>query len=267
MEIFGYLGAIFMGLALGMTGGGGSILTVPLLVYLFVVPPMQAIHYSLLVVGLTALMGALFASRRGEIDFKTGMSFALPSFTGVYLSRTFLLPLLPDPIFSVESWSLPKPLLIMFIFSIVMIFASVSMIRGRKVQETVQLSLKKKMILIASRGLLVGFVTGFVGAGGGFLIVPALVVLLGLPMKKAVGTSLMIISANSLIGFFGDLKHQTVIDWRLLFSIVFIAMIGLFVGMTLSKKVSEKNLKKGFGYFVLVMAVFILYDQIHKLAT
>lgn len=265
MEILGYLSAIFMGLALGMTGGGGSILTVPILVYLFLISPVQAISYSLFVVGLTALVGGALAYRRGEVDLKTGFIFAVPSFIGVYVSRHFVVPLLPDPVFTFGNLIFSKSLFTMMIFSMVMLLASISMIKGRKQVQTLEMTSFNRIILIASRGILVGFITGFVGAGGGFLIVPALVVLLGLDMKKAVGTSLLIIASNSLIGFLGDLQNQSHTDWQMLLTIVFIAIVGLFVGMKLARKITEKNLKKGFGIFVLIMAAMILLDQVRKL--
>jgi hypothetical protein len=266
MEIYGYIASIFMGLSLGMIGGGGSILTVPILVYLFSVNPVLATAYSLFIVGLTALVGGVSFLRKGEVDLKTGFIFAVPSFIGVYLTRAYVIPNLPDPVFSIGTTAISKPLLIMLFFAVLMVFASISMIRTKKPgSKPKEFSTLQRTLLISAEGLVVGTVTGFVGAGGGFLIIPALVVLVGMPMKIAVGTSLFIIAAKSLIGFIGDIQHQASIDWTLLFSIAGIAIIGLFVGMKLTKKVSESALKKGFGYFVLVMGAFILIDQVKKM--
>jgi uncharacterized membrane protein YfcA len=266
MEILGYIASIFMGLSLGMIGGGGSILTVPILVYLFGTNPITATAYSLFIVGSTALVGGLVYLKKGEVDLKTGFIFAVPSFIGVYLTRAYVVPSLPDPVFQIANFSFSKPLLIMLVFALLMVAASISMIKTKKEEaKKVQLSAKSKLILIAVEGLVVGGVTGFVGAGGGFLIIPALVILVGMPMKIAVGTSLFIIAAKSLIGFTGDLQQHSHIDWKLLITISIIAVVGLFIGMLLSKKVSEKALKKGFGYFVLIMGTFILIDQISKL--
>lgn len=266
MEIFGYIASIFMGLSLGMIGGGGSILTVPILVYLFKVTPVLATAYSLFIVGLTALVGGGFYLKKGEVDLRTGFIFAVPSFIGVYFTRAFVVPKLPDPVFSIGTTAISKPLLIMAVFAVLMLAASISMIRTKKKEaKPKELTAAQKTMLISAEGLIVGGITGFVGAGGGFLIIPALVVLVGMPMKIAVGTSLFIIAAKSLIGFIGDIQHQAYIDWKLLFTIAAIAIFGLFFGMTLSKKVSEKSLKKGFGYFVLIMGAFILFDQIKKL--
>lgn len=266
MEIYGYVASIFMGLSLGMIGGGGSILTVPILVYLFMVDPVLATAYSLFIVGLTALVGGGFYLKKGEVDLKTGLIFALPSFIGVYVTRAYIVPQLPDPVFSLGAHAISKPLLIMLVFAVLMVVASISMIKTRKISSTrAQLTPINRFILIALEGLVVGTITGFVGAGGGFLIIPALVLLVGMPMKIAVGTSLFIIAAKSLLGFIGDVQHQPYIDWQLLLTVSGIAVVGLFVGMALTKKVSETALKKGFGIFVLIMGSFILYDQINKM--
>jgi uncharacterized membrane protein YfcA len=266
MDILGYIASIFMGLTLGMIGGGGSILTVPILVYLFGTNPVLATAYSLFIVGLTALIGGFFYLKKGEVDLKTGFIFAVPSFIGVYLTRAFVVPNLPDPVFSLGTFVFSKPLLIMLVFALLMLAASVSMIKSRNSEiKKANLSHQIKFILIGIEGLVVGAVTGFVGAGGGFLIIPALVLLVGMPMKIAVGTSLFIIAAKSLIGFLGDLQRAPQVDWSLIFSITGIAIAGLFIGIYLSKLVSEKSLKKVFGYFVLIMGAFILLDQLSQL--
>lgn len=271
MHILGYSASILMGLTLGLLGGGGSIMTLPILVYLFSIDPVVASGYSLFTVGLTALVGGYFYFKRGEVDFKTGLIFAIPSFLGVYFSRTYILQNLPEPVFTINSMVFTKALVIMLIFSILMLSASYSMIKGRKdkgvLNKGVQdkTSNSRKSFLIPIIGFSSGCVTGFVGAGGGFLIIPVLVLLVDLPIKIAVGTSLSIIAANSLIGFIGDLKHQATTEWPLLLSLASIAIIGLFIGMNLSKKISDKNLKKAFGYFILIMGLFIFFDHLNKL--
>ncbi len=267
MEIYGYLASILMGLSLGMIGGGGSILTVPILVYLFKIDPVLATAYSLFIVGLTALIGGGFYLKKGEVDLKTGLIFAVPSFVGVYLTRAYVIPHLPDPVFTIGSHAISKPLLIMLVFAILMVVASVSMIKTKSISTIApkEVSVKNRFLLISLEGLIIGSITGFVGAGGGFLIIPALVLLVRMPMKIAVGTSLFIIAAKSLLGFIGDVQHQAYIDWQLLLTVSSIAIVGLFVGILLSKEVSEKALKKGFGYFVLIMGALILFDQIQKL--
>lgn len=268
MEIVGYLSAIFIGFSLGLIGGGGSILTVPALVYLMGLGPLQATGYSLFIVGLTALIGSFFYFKKNEVDVRTGLFFSVPSFLGVYTSRIFILPNLPETIFSVGNYQLTKSGLIMIAFSILMVLASTIMIRGSKssavnVQVT-SLSLKGQFsIFIVGFGI--GSVAGFVGAGGGFLIIPALIYLIGLPMRRAIGTSLMIIAFQSLLGFSVDFQNQQAMDWPLLIAFAVIAIVGLFFGMMLSKKISDSNLKKIFGYFVLVLGALILFDQFSKL--
>ena len=268
MEIAGYITSILMGVSLGLIGGGGSILTVPILVYLFQIDPVLATAYSLFIVGLTALVGGISYYQRKEVDLKTGLIFAAPSFVGVYLTRAYLVPSIPDPVFSMGSVVVSKSLLIMLLFAVLMVAASISMIRSKPASGAAQkkeISPGAKALIIGLEGLVVGGVTGLVGAGGGFLIIPALVILVGLPMKIAVGTSLFIIAAKSLLGFIGDVQHQAFIDWGLLLRISAIAVIGIFIGLAFSKKVPEKMLKKGFGYFVLVMGAFILFDLIQKM--
>jgi uncharacterized membrane protein YfcA len=266
MELVGYFASIFMGLSLGMIGGGGSILTVPILVYLFGKNPMLATAYSLFIVGSTALVGGVSYLKKGEVDLKTGIIFAIPSFIGVYLTRAYVVPWLPDPVFQLGTLAISKPLLIMLVFAVLMVVASLSMIKNKKdTRPHRPMSPGLRISLISLEGLVVGGITGFVGAGGGFLIIPALVILVGMPMKIAVGTSLFIIAAKSLIGFIGNIQHQPNIEWSLLLTITGIAIAGLFIGMLLSKKVPDQTLKKGFGYFVLIMGTFILIDQIYKI--
>ncbi|MCB0406662.1 MAG: sulfite exporter TauE/SafE family protein [Bdellovibrionales bacterium] len=261
MEILGYIGAVIMGVVLGLTGGGGSILSVPIFVYLFSIPPTLATAYSLFVVGSIALIGAIQNYRQEQVDIKTGIIFAMPAFTGVFCVRKFLIPQLPDQIVQMSHFTLTRDMTIMVVFAIVMLFASVSMIKEKKTVEKANLSSGLRRVIIAVEGLMIGCVTGFVGAGGGFLIVPALVLLVGLDMKRAIGTSLMIIAVNSLIGFLGDLGHAT-IQWKFLISFMGLAALGILIGTNLSKKISAKKLKKAFGWFVLVMGIIILVGQI-----
>lgn len=261
MIVLGYLASVLMGLTLGMIGGGGSILTVPILVYLFSIDPTQATAYSLFIVGLTALIGGLTYFKRGDVDLKTGFLFAVPSFVGVYLTRAFFVPWIPESIFQIGSFEVTKPLLIMSVFALLMVLASFSMIRTKKQTQKAKLSSRTRTLLVTLEGLVIGGVTGFVGAGGGFLIVPALVLLIGLPMRLAVGTSLFIIAAKSLIGFTGDLQSGTHIDWSLLLGVSLAGAVGMFAGLALASKVADSTLKKGFGYFVFFMGTLILWDQ------
>lgn len=261
MEIIGYLASALIGLSLGLIGGGGSILTLPVLVYLFGISPVHGTAYSLFIVGLTSLVGTFPKYKQGLVNVKTGLIFGAPSIAAVYLTRKFIVPAIPDELFTLGSFAITKNIMMMLLFAILMVMASISMIRDKKSAASTKENKGFNYPLILVEGAVVGTLTGLVGAGGGFLIIPALVLLTGLPMKEAVGTSLMIIAAKSLIGFLGDLG-QFEMDWILLSSVSAIAIGGLFAGNYLSQKIDGAQLKKGFGYFVLVMGIYILIKEL-----
>lgn len=264
MEIIGYIASLIIGISLGLIGGGGSILTVPVLVYLFGVEPVIATAYSLFIVGLSSLVGAVPKYKQGMVNMKTAIIFGIPSIAAVFATRRFIVPRIPKEVFTIGDFMITKNILMMVLFAILMVFASISMIReknknGNGNGETGEQKFNYPLILL--EGAVVGLLTGLVGAGGGFLIIPALVLLSKLPMKQAVGTSLLIIAAKSLIGFTGDLSHY-VMDWKLLFSVTALAIAGIFIGDVLSKKIDGNKLKKGFGWFVLVMGIYIIIKEI-----
>ena len=257
MEILGYIGALCIGLILGLTGGGGSILTVPILVYIMLINPVTAAAYSLFIVGTTSAFGAFQNSQKGLVDFQKGFLFAVPSFIAVYLTRRYLVKLLPDNIIE-NPFVLTKGTFLMIFFAIIMILAAISMLKKKKTTTTENIDTSIIMLIVQT--FFIGIVIGLVGAGGGFLIIPSLVLFAKLPMKKAVGTSLFIIAMNSLIGFIGDVQNIS-IDWQFLLLFTSISIIGIFLGIFLNKFVNETQLKKGFAYFVLIMAVFILFKE------
>jgi len=262
MEIIGYLASIFIGIFLGLIGGGGSILTVPVLVYLFHIDPVEATAYSLFIVGSSSLVGAWPKYKQGFVDLKTAIIFGIPSIISVYTTRKFLVPAIPTNLGEYGGLIVTKSLMLMLLFAILMIAASFSMIRSKSSKETITEGEQKfNYPLILIEGALVGLLTGLVGAGGGFLIIPALVMLSKLPMKQAVGTSLLIIAAKSLIGFTGDLGNST-INWTLLLSITALAIAGIFIGDKLSKRIDGNQLKKGFGWFVLFMGLAIIAEKL-----
>ncbi len=260
IDLLGYVGALIIGLVLGLIGGGGSILTVPLLVYLLSVEPVLATAYSLFIVGSTALVGAIRNAQKGMVDFKTAIIFAIPAFIAVYSTRKFLVPAIPNELFSIGDFLITKDIGIMIFFALIMLLASISMIRNKRKESDEETVVNYNYPLIIAEGLLVGVLTGIVGAGGGFLIIPALVLLAKLPMKKAVATSLLIIAIKSLIGFIGDVENLE-IDWQFLSIFSALSIGGIFVGIWLNKFIDGKKLKKGFGWFVLVMAVYILLKE------
>ncbi len=260
-EIIGYALAIVIGISLGLIGGGGSILTLPILVYLLGINPVLSTAYSLFIVGSTSLVGSVSYMKKGLVNYKTAIIFAIPSFIAVFLTRKYLMPAIPQELFSLGSFVVDKDLGIMVLFALVMLMASYSMITDNKPEADENQALKYNYPLIAAEGLVVGTLTGVVGAGGGFLIIPALVLLVRLPMKMAVGTSLLIIAAKSLIGFIGDLGNQA-IDWKFLMIFTGLSIMGIFVGTYLTKFIPGEKLKKSFGWFVLIMAVYILVKEI-----
>ena len=257
MEILGYVGALFIGLVLGLTGGGGSILTVPILVYLMSVSPVTATAYSLFIVGTTSTFGAIQNYRKNLVDIKNGFIFAIPSFIAVYLTRKFIVPRIPEII--IESPILiTKNTFLMLFFAVIMIFGALSVLK-KKSQDNNNEE-KRNLILIGIQTFTIGIIIGLVGAGGGFLIIPSLILFAKLPMRKAVGTSLFIIAMNSLVGFIGDVQNLE-IDWVFLLTFSAISVVGIFIGMYLTKYTNESQLKKIFAYFVLVMATIILLKE------
>ncbi len=259
MEIFGYLASLMIGISLGLIGGGGSILTVPVLVYLFGTNPVLATSYSLFVVGSTSLVGAYNNYRKGLVKVKTALLFGISSITTVFLTRKVLIPNIPEVLGGVGDFKITKSILVMVLFAILMVAAALSMIRSKKDQLQIQqiTDHKKHLVKLLLYGVGIGFVTGLLGAGGGFLLIPTLVLLLKLPMKEAIGTSLFIIALNSLIGFTGDIGHFT-FDWLFLLEITAIAIIGIYIGGYLNRKIHGDHLKKGFGWFVLIMGIYII---------
>ena len=260
LEIFGYIGALFIGLVLGLIGGGGSILTVPILVYFMGLSPVIATAYSLFVVGSASLVGTVRNLPKKLVDFKTAFLFAVPAFSAVYVSRRFLIQAIPEVIISIGSLELSKSMAIMLFFALLMLLASFSMIKNRAEQLSKSTGSKHTYWLILI-GVIVGFLTGMVGAGGGFLIIPALVLFAKIPMKKAVATSLLIIAINSLIGFIGDVQNIE-INWYFLLVFTAISVIGIFIGVKFNHWIDGKKLRKGFGWFVLIMAIYIILKEL-----
>jgi uncharacterized membrane protein YfcA len=259
MELIGYFVSILIGVSLGLIGSGGSILTVPLLVYFFHVAPLLATTYSLAIVGLSSIAGVISRLKQKLIDFKTIFIFGIPSIIGVFSSRKYLLPAIPEQIYGGAHFILTKSHFIMLFFATLMLIAALSIILGKnKEEEEGVLPVYGFTLMLV--GFCEGSLTGIVGAGGGFLIIPALVILAKLPMKKAIATSLIIISIKSLVGFSGDLMH-TAVDWSFLSKIILLATTGIITGNYLNKKMDGTKLKKGFGFFVLAMALIIFIEQ------
>lgn len=261
MDLAGYSASVFIGISLGLIGGGGSILTVPVLVYLFSLDAVLATAYSLFIVGSTSVVGSFSYFKKGLVNIRTAVVFGVPSIAAVFLTRAYIVPAIPNEIFSIGNFTVTKSMLLMLLFAVLMIFTSYSMIKKDKsVTDEAPQKQQFNYPLILIEGALVGILTGLVGAGGGFLIIPALVLLSKLPMKEAVGTSLVIIAAKSLIGFFGE-SGETIIDWLFLLKVSAFAVIGIFIGMALSKRINAAKLKPAFGWFVLIMGIYIIVKE------
>ena len=264
MEILGYFLAALVGISLGLTGGGGSILTVPILVYAMGVNPVLATSYSLFIVGSTSMVGALNNYRKGFVDIKTALLFGLSSITTVFLTRKVLMPKIPPVLFSIQHFQITQSMATMVLFAVLMLMAAIAMIKNKNQENNVAVNdnnSKSKIPKLLFYGVAIGLATGLLGAGGGFLLIPVLVLILKMPMKQAIGTSLLIIALNSLIGFTGDIGHF-IIDWKFLIIITLIAVAGIFAGGILAKKIEGDKLKKAFGWFVLLMAICIIIKEI-----
>jgi uncharacterized protein len=260
MEILGYAVSILIGVVLGLLGGGGSILSIPVLVYLLGVEPVLATAYSLFIVGSTSLVAAIPKYKEHSVNLQTGLLFGIPSILSMFITRSWVVPAMPNELMQVGSVPLTKGTFILGLFALLMVLASVSMIRGSQQKSHPRLVAVVKWHWVILQGTLIGFLTGLVGAGGGFLIIPALVLLTGLQIKVAVGTSLFIIAINSLIGFLGDLMTRTM-DWPLLLTVTAVAIVGTFIGNHYSRKISQERLKKGFGWFTLLVGAWILVKE------
>jgi uncharacterized membrane protein YfcA len=266
MPTFGYFAALFIGLSLGILGGGGSILTVPVLVYLMDVSPVLSTAYSLFVVGSTSVVGASGYFRKGLVSLKTAVVFLIPSLLAVFAVRKVLMPAIPPELFTLGGLVFTKDLLVLVAFAVLMVVAATSMIRSPHAKAVLVDELPQQPAfnysLILGIGLVVGILTGFVGAGGGFLIIPALVLGARLPMKLAVGTSLAIIALNSLVGFTGDLSAGTPIAWSFLLGFLAFALVGIVLGTYLARFIPGAKLKPAFGWFTLAMGTFILTKEL-----
>ena len=257
MEFTGYIASAFIGISLGLIGGGGSVLTVPILVYLFHIEPVLATAYSLFIVGTTSAAGAWQKWHKREINFRVALIFGIPSLFTVFLLRKSVVPLIPEIIYQNSSLTIYKGTLTLLLFALLMIFSAIAILRPKEMKRPILPGNTGLMAL----GIIVGIISGLLGAGGGFIIIPALIFYASLDIRTAIGTSLLIIAINSLVGFTGDLSHHP-IDWAILLSISGLGVIGIFIGHWLSRKIPADGIKKIFGWFILVMGIFILAKEL-----
>lgn len=248
MLVVGLVLAIAIGIALGLLGGGGSILTVPILRYVMDIEAHAAIAGSLFVVAVTSAFALVGHARAGRVRWRTGLLFGAAGMVGAYEAGKV-------------AHYIPAPVLLLA-FALMMVATAVAMLRGRKpVAATVGRDLPVAKVLL--EGLVVGAVTGLVGAGGGFLVVPALAVLGGLPMPVAIGTSLLVIAMKSSAGLYGYMA-TTAIPWTPVLWVTAAALVGSVLGVRIAGRIEERRLRAGFGWFVLVMAVFVLWQELPK---
>lgn len=260
MEFVGYFFSFIIGITLGLFGSGGSILMVPVMVYIFKIEASNATYFSLFIVGITSLIGAIRYYINKLISFSSLILFSIPSAIGVLFARKIMLPFIPDHIGTIQNLTITKNFLLMILFALLMISAAVFMIRGVKTIST-NSSISKQRFTLLFVGFLVGILTGLIGAGGGFIIIPALIFLLNFDMKSAVGTSLSIICINTLVGFFSDFNFQQT-PLEFLLSICFVAILGIIIGSKLTQRIQSEKLKPYFGGFILIMGIYIIINEI-----
>ncbi len=260
MLLFGYFLALFVGISLGLIGGGGSILAMPILVYIFHFTPQLATSYSLFIVGISALIGSIKHYTINNLNINTAFIFGIPSVISLLITRKYILPRIPNNVFFINHFAITKSVLLMVVFAVLMILVSISMIINQKVILPMNAPNRIKLGFV---GFVAGIVTGFLGAGGGFLIIPALVFFAALPMKQSIGTSLFIIAINATIGFIGDILNNVQLNFQFLLSFALIAIIGIFIGTYLTNKIDGNKLKPLFGWFVLLAGIYILTKEIY----
>src|SRR5690554_2576757 len=257
VEIIGYFGALFIGMFMGLTGSGGSVLSVPILAYLFGHDEKTATAYSLFIVGMTALFGSFKVLKGKSLSPESVVFFGLPSIIGVVIVRRVLLPLMPDTIFSILGFEFSRRMFIFGLFTLMMLLSAYSMLHKSKLRIS---HFSRKTVhgsLMAIGGFLLGIFVGLIGAGGGFIMVPALMIVARLSIKKSIGTSLVIVCLNCLVAFIlGDFFTMEP-DWNFLFVFVSISFIGILIGGILTDKIDGQKLKVIFGYFILMIAMLV----------
>lgn len=260
--MIGYISALLIGITLGIFGGGGSILTVPVLVYLFYIPTVQATSYSLLIIGLASFINSIFNIYKGLINYNIVMLFGLPGLSAVFIARRYIIPSLPENILLFSNYSLSKNTAILLLFSVIMLFSSLSMIRDNKEKDIIKETNNINIFLIIIQSFIVGLITGIVGSGGGFLIIPGLIFFANLDIKSAINNSILIIAVNSTFGFLGNLNNGISFDWLFIFKFLIFTVSGIFIGKNISDYISSQKLRPLFGYFVITMGIFIIIKEL-----
>lgn len=261
-QILSFVASFLIGITLGIFGGGGTILTLPVLVYLLYFEADIAIHYSMFIVGTTTFVGGINSYIKNYLNLKAAYSFGIPSLIAVYITSKTITPWIKKSSWMIGQYELSGKHLLMFLFAILMIVVALFMIFKKQNDVVVEKNRKKKFYFgIILKAALVGFISGLIGAGGGFIIVPSLIAFYKLKIKEAIGTSLVIIAANSFVGFLGSMNLYPN-DWLFLLSFSFISILGIISGLWLSRRIQATKLKIAFGYFVLLMGIYVFIKEV-----
>jgi len=260
-----YAASVAIGLCLGVIGAGGSILTIPVLVYLLKTDPLVSTIYSMFIVGACSFVGTVLSAVKNCIDFKAAVWFGIPSVIGVFAARKLIFPLLPEKFFCIGSLTVSKDVFIMVVLAGVMLFVSLRMLKNNSAQVRHDKALHLPTSFFVLQGVITGIVTGLLGVGGGFLIVPALLLWARLSIKIAIGTALLIITINSAMGFASGYSSIAT-DWALLLKYATGAIVGILAGTRLADKLPADNLKKILAWFIIITSVYVLYRQIEACA-
>lgn len=261
--IIGYFCSFLIGIVLGLVGGGGSILSMPVLIYLFSVNEEVSTSYSLFIVGMSSLIGVIQRLKFNLLAVREGLIFAIPSTITAFFMRSLIMPNIPEELHFFES-TVSKDTVIVILLGVLMMFTSFKMLMGKDANENDK---KTPLSLVIALGIAVGVLAGFVGAGGGFLIVPALI-FMGLPIKKAISTSMLVVTIQSCVAFLGDFNNPKImgeggLDWSLLLVLTGLTVGGVILGGIFSKKIDGSVLKKGFGVLILLVGGFLVLDKLH----
>lgn len=260
-QILGYFGALAIGVVLGLIGSGGSLMAIPIFTYFFHIGPITTTAYSLFVVGTSATIGAFGNLKKKLINFRIVVFFGIPTFIAMFLVRKFLIPIIPEELFSLFGYVITQHLAILFLLAILMLVSGYTMIQSNKNYHNPFEQLYYNYPLMIIAGVLIGVLTGVIGIGGGFLIVPSIVISLHLPMKNAVVTSMFIIALKSLIGFLGDILSVE-INWSFLLGFTLVSVLGILLGSYFSTFIKGEKLKKYFGWFLICIALCIMIKEV-----
>jgi uncharacterized membrane protein YfcA len=263
MEFIGFICAALVGISLGILGSGGSILTLPIMVYLMHINPVDATGLSLFIVGVTSATGGITYVQKKLVDIRTAVIFAIPSIISVFITRKFLVGLIPDPVFRGTSFLLTKDLMILLSFAILMIFVGYNMITSAdKKEPDIKECKEYNYPWLVAIGLVSGILTGLLGVGGGFIIIPALVLFAKIPVRMSVGTSLLIIAFNSFAGFIEEvMARHALINYRFLFLFALCSVAGIYIGFRISMHLKPAELKKIFGWFIILMGTCMFVKE------